>query len=248
LSAAVTQPVPFGPSVLEQSANSYVGLVVPSTVGRVAMDTRFLQKLGVPTATAVTQGPVISFIGFLVEVVLLLLTSWALGQAIDTGGADSGSSGGLLLIAVAVVLVGVAVIAALPKLRAKVWPKVKTAIAEVRTIITSPSRLGKIALSELLERIVSALALAAVVAAFGTSVPFAALIFVTVGTSLLAGLAPVPGGVGVAEATMTALLTAVGLPSDEAFSIAIIYRLLTSYLPPVLGFFSLSWLKEHGYI
>ncbi|HTN78591.1 MAG TPA: lysylphosphatidylglycerol synthase domain-containing protein, partial [Acidimicrobiales bacterium] len=105
-----------------------------------------------------------------------------------------------------------------------------------------------IALSELLERIVSALALAAVVAAFGAHISFAALLFVTIGTGLLAGLAPVPGGVGVAEATMTALLVAIGMPSTEAFSIAITYRVLTSYLPPVLGFFSLNWLKDHGYI
>ena len=33
-----------------------------------------------------------------------------------------------------------------------------------------------------------------------------------------------------------------------AFSIATTYRVVTSYLPPVLGFFSLKWLKELGYI
>jgi uncharacterized membrane protein YbhN (UPF0104 family)/tRNA A-37 threonylcarbamoyl transferase component Bud32 len=248
LNAAVTQSVPLGPCMLEQSAGSYVGLVVPSSLGRTAMDTRFLGRLGVPTATALAQGPVIGFIGFIVEVVLLLLTSWALGQNIDTGSAGSRGSGGLLILVVLIVAAGLGVTFGVPKLRAKVWPKVKTALAAVTGIITSPSRLGKIAGSELLERIVSALALGAVVAAFGASLPFGALIFVAVGTSLLAGLAPVPGGIGVAEATMTALLTGLGMPSTEAFSIAITYRVLTSYLPPVLGFFSLNWLKEHSYI
>lgn len=57
---------------------------------------------------------------------------------------------------------------------------------------------------------------------------------------LLAGLAPDAGGIGVAEATMTALLTGVGLPAEQAFSIAVTYRLVRSYLPPVLGFFSLN--------
>ena len=248
IKSAVTQPVPYAPTVLLQSANSFVGLVVPSTVGKVAMDVRFLQKLGVPTTTAVAQGPVISFFGFLIEIVLLLVTSWALGQAIDTDGLDSQGSGGLLGIVVAVVVIGLIVIAAVPKWRAKVWPKVKEAYESVKGVVSSPARLGGICLSEFLEKIVGALALAAVVAAFGASVPFTALIFVSVGTGLLAGLAPVPGGIGVAEATMTALLTGVGLPAEQAFSIAVTYRLVTSYLPPVIGFFSLNWMTEKGYI
>jgi len=234
--------------VILQSANSFVGLVVPSTVGKVAMDVRFLQKLGVPTTTAVAQGPVISFFGFLIEIVLLLVTSWALGQAIDTDSLDSQDSGGLLAIVVAVVVIGLIVIAAVPKWRVKVWPKVKEAYESVKGVVSSPVRLGGICLSEFLEKIVGALALAAVVAAFGASVPFTALIFVSVGTGLLAGLAPVPGGIGVAEATMTALLTGVGLPAEQAFSIAVTYRLVTSYLPPVIGFFSLNWMTDKGYI
>ncbi|MGI9646470.1 MAG: flippase-like domain-containing protein, partial [Ilumatobacteraceae bacterium] len=248
IKSAVTQPVPYAPTVLLQSANSFVGLVVPSTVGKVAMDVRFLQKLGVPTTTAVAQGPVISFFGFVIEIALLLVTSWALGQAIDTDSLDDQDSGGLLAIVGVVVVVGLIVIAAVPKLRAKVWPKVKEAYESVKGVVTSPARLGGICFSEFLEKIVGALALAAVVAAFGASVPFTALIFVSVGTGLLAGLAPVPGGIGVAEATMTALLTGVGLPAEQAFSIAVTYRLVTSYLPPVLGFFSLNWMTEKGYI
>ncbi|MDH3683611.1 MAG: flippase-like domain-containing protein, partial [Acidimicrobiia bacterium] len=248
IKSAVTQPVPYAPTVLLQSANSFVGLVVPSTVGKVAMDVRFLQKLGVPTATAVAQGPVISFFGFMIEIALLLVTSWALGQAIDTDSLGEQDSGGLLAIVGVVVVVGLIVIATVPKLRAKVWPKVKEAYESVKGVVTSPARLGGICLSEFLEKIVGALALAAVVAAFGASVPFTALVFVSVGTGLLAGLAPVPGGIGVAEATMTALLTGVGLPAEQAFSIAVTYRLVTSYLPPVLGFFSLNWMTEKGYI
>lgn len=85
-------------------------------------------------------------------------------------------------------------------------------------------------------------------AAFGADVSFVALIFVSIGTGLLAGLAPVPGGIGVAEATMTALLTGVGLPSEQAFSIAVTFRLVTSYLPPVLGFYSLNELTKKGYL
>ena len=49
--------------------------------------------------------------------------------------------------------------------------------------------------------------------------------------SALAGLIPVPGGVGAAEASLTAGLFAVGVDDSTAFAIALTYRLCTSYLP-----------------
>ena len=248
LRAVVPQPVPFAPTALLQSARTFVGLVVPSTLGRVALDVRYLQRLGVPATTALTQGPVISLIGFAVEVVLLLSTSWALGQTIDRSTTDKGGPSALLVIVAVLVVLGVIAVFAVPKLRAAVVPKVRAALADLRAVVTSPARLGRVAFSELLERIVSALALATTAAAFGASVPFTALVFVCVGSGLLAGIAPVPGGVGVAEATMTALLTAVGVPPEQAFAIAITHRVLTSYLPPLPGFFSLRWLRANGYL
>jgi uncharacterized protein (TIRG00374 family) len=118
----------------------------------------------------------------------------------------------------------------------------------VREIVLSPSTLGQIFAGETLNKLIGALSLAATMAAFGASLPFAAVIFVSVGTGLLAGLAPVPGGIGVAEATMSGLLTASGVPAEQAVSIAIIHRVMTAYLPPILGFFSFNWLTKQKYI
>jgi uncharacterized membrane protein YbhN (UPF0104 family) len=246
--ALISQTLPFLPTTLLQSAKSFVGLVVPSMVGRIGMDIRFLQKLGVPLATASTQGPVISLIGFVAEVILLLLSAWSIGQEVDTDGLADIDAGGLIAIAIAIVVIGGVVVLAVPKLRATVVPVVKDALSSVRAVVTSPRILGAIFSSEVLDRLFGALALGATVAAFGADVPFAALVFVSVGTGLLAGLAPVPGGIGVAEATMSGLLTAVGLPAEQAVTIAITYRMITAYLPPVLGFFSLRWLTDKGYL
>ena len=246
--ALISQTLPFLPTTLLQSAKSFVGLVVPSMVGRVGMDIRFLQKLGVPLATASTQGPVISLIGFVAEVVLLLLSARAIGQEIETDGLADFDAGGLIAIAIAVVMIGGVVVLSVPNLRSKVVPVAKDTLSSVRSVVTSPRILGAIFSSEVLDRLFGALALGATVAAFGADVPFAALVFVSVGTGLLAGLAPVPGGIGVAEATMSGLLTAVGLPAEQAVTIAITYRMITAYLPPVLGFFSLRWMTDKGYL
>ena len=57
-----------------------------------------------------------------------------------------------------------------------------------------------------------------------------------------------PGGIGAAEATLSAGLIAVGVDKSTAFAIAITLRLCTFYLPPIWGYFSLRWLGNKGYI
>ena len=248
LKAIVTQPLPFSPTMLLQSAKSFIGLVVPSVVGSVGMNIRFLQNFGVSLTVATTQGPVIGFIGFLAEVVLLVLCAWAIGQEVETNSLTNFDAGGLIAIAIAVVVVGLVVVLAMPKFREKVVPVLREAVMSVREIVLSPSTLGRIFAGETLNKLIGALSLAATMAAFGASLPFAAVIFVSVGTGLLAGLAPVPGGIGVAEATMSGLLTASGIPAEQAVSIAIIHRVMTAYLPPIFGFFSFNWLTKQKYI
>jgi uncharacterized membrane protein YbhN (UPF0104 family) len=248
LRGAVVQPVPFGPTILVESAKRFVGLAVPTVAGRVAVNIRYLQRLGVPVTVAVTQSPLISLAGFIVEVALLLLSSWAIGQNIDTDDLDAGNVVTLLVLGGAVVIVGVIVVLAVPRWRDAVLPRVREAYDSVKDVATSPRRLVRVFGGQLMERLTGALALAATLAAFGLSAPFAAVVFVSVGVGLLAGLAPVPGGIGVAEALLTALLTAIGIPAESAFSVAITFRLVTSYLPPVLGWFSLRWLTDHGYL
>ena len=71
-------------------------------------------------------------------------------------------------------------------------------------------------------------------AAFDESASLSQLILVNTFVSLFAGLMPVPGGVGVAEAGYTYGLQAIGVPSPIAVSTAIAFRLVTFYLPPAV--------------
>ena len=57
-----------------------------------------------------------------------------------------------------------------------------------------------------------------------------------------------PGGVGAAEASLTAGLVAVGVDDSTAFAIAFTHRLCTYYLPPIWGYFSMRWLSRGAYI
>jgi uncharacterized protein (TIRG00374 family) len=82
----------------------------------------------------------------------------------------------------------------------------------------------------------------------GTDLSYGSALFAATSTSLLAGFMPVPGGVGVAEATMTAILVAFGVDQSTAFAVTAVYRVITFYLPALEGFFATRWLDRHDFI
>ncbi|MGH3007132.1 MAG: lysylphosphatidylglycerol synthase transmembrane domain-containing protein [Gaiellaceae bacterium] len=52
---------------------------------------------------------------------------------------------------------------------------------------------------------------------------------------MLAAVPITPGGVGVVEATMTGMLVAAGAPAGEAIAAVLGYRLVSHWLPIVVG-------------
>ena len=84
--------------------------------------------------------------------------------------------------------------------------------------------------------------------AFGQHLNLAELLLTYNLVSLFAGFMPVPGGMGVAEAGYTAVLVAFGVPHTAALSTAMAFRLVTYYLPPLWGGFSMKWLRGREYV
>jgi uncharacterized protein (TIRG00374 family) len=62
--------------------------------------------------------------------------------------------------------------------------------------------------------------------------------------ALFAGLMPVPGGIGVTEAALTAGYIAIGVDSASAMSAALCYRIVTFYIPPCFGYFAMRSLRR----
>ena len=77
---------------------------------------------------------------------------------------------------------------------------------------------------------------------------YAQVLAVTATSGLISAVIPVPSNVGVGEAAIAATLGLVGVPSAPAFAIAVTQRIATSYLPPVIGTFSLRWLRREDYL
>ena len=93
-----------------------------------------------------------------------------------------------------------------------------------------------------------ALTLAASAHAYGADLGLAQALVVNMCASVFASIMPVPGGIGVAEASLAAGMMAFGVPSSEAYAAALTHRLATFYLPPIWGWFSLRYLTRKGYL
>jgi hypothetical protein len=136
LRGAVPTPLPLLPCVLLQSALKVVNLTVPGSAGRIAVNVRFLQRMGSSTGEAVTAGAVDGVSETIVQIALILMVlpfvDLDLHGADLSGGLPSGPLIATVLIALALI---VAVVIAVPPLRAKVIPAIRPGIASLGVVM-----------------------------------------------------------------------------------------------------------------
>ena len=244
---ATTLALRFGPVLELQFAIRFIALAVPSSAARIAMNVRFLQRAGLPATSALAVGAIDSVSGFIVQILLLILIAVAGTVTLDLtlGGESAGAGGSFLILGVALVVIAGAVIAIVPRFRKMLAPRL-TEVREAARVLKRPSKIAFLFGGNLVAQLVAAGVLGLCLRAFGYQASLAELLLVNTLTSLLSGIIPVPGGIGVTEATMITLLVAIGIPEPVAVSTAITYRVITFYLPPAWGVFAARDLKRKG--
>jgi glycosyltransferase 2 family protein len=246
---SVATPLPLVPCVLLQSAIKFINLTVPSSAGRIGIDLRFLQRMGASGPEAVAAGALDDASETIVQAGLLLISLVFVGDALDTSKFHLSSPDGRLVAAILVALVaGVAIVFAVPKLRAKVVPGVKSALSGLRTVMRDRHKRLELFGGSIISELLYSISLGATCLAYGVHLGLAQLIFVNTAASVLSSLIPSPGGIGAAEASLSAGLIAMGVGESTAFAVAITQRLCTFYLPPIWGYLSLRWLTRRGYV
>lgn len=249
---AAPVPLPLGPVYALQLAISYVNLAIPTAAARIAVNIRFFQRQGVAPASAVATGALDGVSGFIVQATLLgsLLLFSSLSLDLDVGGPSSSAIQIVIIVAV-IVAIGVAVILIVPRLRTSVLGWVRRIAHEAFEVLRglrSPRRALMLFGGNLTAELLFAASLGVFVQAFGYSLALHELLFINMAVSLLAGLLPVPGGIGVAEGGLILGLTSFGVPQEAAFAAVMLYRFSTFYLPPIWGYFSLNWLERNRYL
>ena len=249
LRGAVATPLPLLPCVVFKSALKFVNLTVPGSAGTVAATVRFVQRMGGSATEAVASGAVDDVAEKLVQILLVLLMLPFVQDGLGNVDVHIGTPDGRLVAAiVAAIVVSGLVIWLVPAVNKKVVPPLRDGIAALQVVLRDRRKRLELFGGNAVGELTFALSLGAVCHAYGVGLSLAELLVVNVGASVLAGLIPVPGGVGAAEATLTAGLVAVGVDESTAFAIAITQRLCTHYLPPIWGYFSLRWLRGRGYL
>lgn len=246
---AVPATLPFWPLVTLQTASQFISLAIPSAAGRVAMNAAFLRKFGVSVTVAVTQGAIDGFSGFLVQVAILLIV--LLTGNVDLGlDIDTEDVPWLLILGILAALIVVVVIVVLKvkKVHDRIVPILTQAWSALLVVLKQPSRALGLLGSNFVYWNVLGLTLWILLEAVGVDLSYGSALFVAAGTSLFAGFMPVPGGVGVAEAAMTALLATFGVDQSAAFAVTAVYRVITFYLPALEGMFGTRWLERNDYI
>lgn len=249
LMAAVAVSVPLRPTIQLESSIKFIQLAIGGAAGRMATNIAYLRKFGVSATDSVTQGGVDSLTGFLIQSVIIvaaiLFGNVDLIPDDTTLDIDWALVLGLLLFAI---VVSALMLRFVPAIRNKVVPPAKQMWAGLRELGTDPSRLVHLFSANLGSNLLFGLSLWMTAFAFGWTLPYMSVLVIYVIMALLGGLLPIPGGVGVSEAILTAGLVAIGVDQTTAFAIAVTFRVASAYLPPVWGWFSLQWLQRNDYL
>jgi uncharacterized protein (TIRG00374 family) len=251
LGAAPVQ-LPLGPVYALQLAVSYINLAIPSTAGRVAVNIRFFQRHGMAPGTALAAGALDGVSGFVVQAIVLVTIILLTPASLDIDArAAVDSAAWLIIVALVIAAAAIAVVLLVRRVRrfALGWARRLTAEAgHALRGLRSPRRLALLFGGNLATEVLFALALGTFVAAFGHPIGFGELLLTNISVALLAGLLPVPGGIGVAEGGLTFGLVQAGVPEEAAFAAVLMYRMATFYLPPLWGYVAMRWLERNEHL
>ena len=246
---AVPAPLALLPCVVLQAAIKFINLTVPSSAGRIGMNLRFLQRQGVPSGQALAAGAVDDVAETIVQAALFFVALSFVNVDLDTSEFSGAGPDRRLLVGMGVaLLVSAVMVMAVPKLRNRVVPQVRGALSGLWSVARVRGKRIELFGGNIGSELFYAFALGATCLAYGVHLNLAQLVFVNTAASVLSSLIPVPGGIGAAEASLSAGLIALGVDESSAFAIAITQRLCTFYIPPIWGYFSLRWLDQKGYI
>jgi uncharacterized membrane protein YbhN (UPF0104 family) len=254
---SIVDPLSFGRVLALEVSNTFVSLA-GGTMAVLAARVRFFQQDGYDATLAVSSGAVCSTASWIVKGGLFLIAlPFAISnlhfqkEPTSSSGGDSGLVWLILLVVIGVVVL-LGLVFLVPRLRRlardKLRPKLSEAWAHLKILAVHPRNLIEIFGGSIVAQLLVAMALGAALHAFGDHLSLAILLVVLTLGSMLGGISPVPGGMGVVEAGMIIGLTAAGISESDAVAAVFVQRLFTAYLPPIWGWFVLLWLRKREYL
>lgn len=246
LIGAVPRQLPFVLTTTVMLGQSFLNRFTPANAGGMALRVRYVQVQGVDlTGSAAAVGLTSAASGVMQVVLLVLFFVWA-GQTDEL----SFDAPKFNIVALAIGVAGVAalVIWFTPWGRRVLKPLLYTTVdrvwKQVTEIARNPVKMLLLFGGAAASKLVTILAFWASMRAFGVeeSIPRTAVLYLVATT--IASAVPTPGGVGAVEAALIAGLTGIGVDPGVAFSIVIIFRVGTYWLPVPFGYIAYGYVQR----
>ncbi len=258
--AAAGIRLPLGTTVLAQLAASTADRLTPGGVGAAAVNARYFNRQGLTLPAALgavlslhVVGPVTDA---LVLALLVLAGAWV---GLNGGAHEVGSLTGKVTQLLGVfrspwvlaAIAGISVIA----IGRTVWRRRSSGVGRdwktfwvpIRQLLAHPSRLATLAAASGATTLVLAFAFAASVAMVPGPRPIAGLgaLMIAFLLATAAGNAlPIPGGLGTTEAALIGVLVGMHVPTAAAVQQVLIFRIITFWLPALVGIFAARTLRR----
>jgi uncharacterized protein (TIRG00374 family) len=231
-------------TVLVQVAASFVKLVAPAAVGGIAVNTRYLQKAGVPAGQAAASVGASQLTGMGCHVLLILL----FGYVTNSSTGPSLPPSRIIIITLLTAAVLTIVLFSIGPVRRLITSRTRSLFAGVvprlLDVLQSPKKITTGLGGTLMLTAAFVLCLDASIRAFGGSLDLTTVAVVFLTGNALGSAVPTPGGLGAVEGALSLGLTLAGLPAGTATSAVLLFRLLTFWLPVLPGWAAFTHLQR----
>ncbi|WP_243741181.1 lysylphosphatidylglycerol synthase domain-containing protein [Streptomyces sp. 8K308] len=233
----VLERLPAGRLLVTQFAAGAANHLLPSGIGAGAVNIRFMARCGLPPARYSAALALYYLAEGVARVTLLLALLLAFPEALrletllpeEIGLSLAATMVGAVLLAVALAL------ACVGRVRRAVVTFTRTALTDVRSLHTRPSRVLALWGGSFAFPMLQAAGLVTVALALGLTVPVGHLVLAYLAASVVAAAVPSPGGIGSVDAALVVALVATGATAGAATATVLVYRVITVWLPLLPG-------------
>lgn len=231
---AVRQRLEFGRTMLIQLAASFIGIFAPASLGGMGLNVKYLTKEGMSKTDAAAGVGLDTFAGLLMHAGLLVVVLPFAGTSSEFHDLHFPAAWIVLVAVVAAFMVAGAIFWS-PTRRRKLLNPVRDAGRSMGQVLRYPKRAAMLLGGSIGLTVCNIAALAVSLQAVGADGSLLVVAAVYLGGSAVASAAPTPGGMGAVEAALTAGLTAFGFEAAPAVAGVLLFRLLTFWIPILVG-------------
>ncbi|WP_458249398.1 lysylphosphatidylglycerol synthase transmembrane domain-containing protein [Streptomyces sp. MAI_2237] len=238
---AVVDRLPRRRLLATQFAAGSANHLLPTGLGAGAVNLRFMTVCGIPLARSSAALALYLLAESVTRVALLVALLLAFPGALRFGSlVPPGATAPLLLTVAAVAVVAATVLVLVRRLRTTALSFLRTALGELRSVHTRPSRALALWGGSLAFPALQATGLVLVGMSLGLPVPPVHMAVAYLAATVAVALVPTPGGIGSVEAALVVALVAAGGPAAVATAVVLAYRIITVWLPLVPGALTLG--------